>query len=203
MSGFDPEKVRLAADILRSGGVIIYPTETVFGIGCDPWNNEACERVLYLKRRESIRTMLLLADSRKMVEETIGRLEGLSARLADRFWPGPLTMILRPGCDMPEYLQGASGGVAFRVTSNPVAAAIIREFGKPIISTSANLSGEPPVASPEEAEHIFGDAVDMVIPTHEPLGGIPSTVIDLVAGKPALVREGAISFSHILEASGT
>ncbi|MHB9029067.1 MAG: L-threonylcarbamoyladenylate synthase [Candidatus Latescibacterota bacterium] len=201
MNQHDSETIRKAAAILRSGGVIVYPTETVYGIGCDPWNREACERILLLKRRESARTMLLLADSRKMAEETFGGLDALASRLADRFWPGPVTLIFRSLIEVPEYLRGPSGGVALRVTVHPVAAAIIHEFGKPIISTSANLSGQPPVTSGDDAVNIFGHVADMVVSGAIPPGGVPSTVVDTVSGRPELIREGAIPFTRILEES--
>lgn len=189
-----------AAAILRSGGVIVYPTETVYGLGCDPWNHAAVERILRLKGRETARAMLLLADSRRMVEKAAGELEGVAARIAARFWPGPLTLVLRPSRELPAYLYGPSGGVAFRVTTNPDAAALIGAFGSPVISTSANPSGQPPAVSAEEAVRMFGDGVDMVIPGSVPLGGIPSTVVDLTGGRPVLLREGAVLFSRVLEA---
>ncbi len=196
------EEIETAARILRSGGVIVYPAETVYGIGCDPWNRDAVERILTLKRREGERTMLLLADTEKMANETVGGIEGLAARIAGVFWPGPLTIVLKPFRELPDYLYGPSGGVAFRVTSHPVAAALIREFGKPIISTSANLSGSSPATTHEEAMRIFGDSVDLAMHTPTLLGGAPSTVVDVVSGRAALIREGAIPFSRILEAVG-
>jgi L-threonylcarbamoyladenylate synthase len=173
----------------------------VYGIGCDPWNRSAYERILLLKGREPVITMLLLADSRRMAEETFGRFDALTSRLAGRFWPGPLTMIFRPVGDIPDYLRGPSGGVALRVTTHPLAAAIIHEFGKPIISTSANRSGQHPIVSGEDAVSLFGNGADMVVSDATPLGGVPSTVVDTVSGKPELVREGAIPFTRILEES--
>ncbi len=200
MTGIEPGMVRRAAEVLRSGGVIVYPTETVYGIGCDPWNRDACERVLRLKGRDASRTMLLLADSTRMVEAAAGALDERAARLAVRFWPGPLTLVLTPSREMPAHLLGASGGVAFRVTSHPDAAAVARDFGLPVISTSANPSGRPPAVSADEAGEMFGDRVDMVLPSSVPLGGVPSTVVDLTGGEPVLLREGAVPFPRILEA---
>lgn len=183
--------------MLRAGGVIAYPAETVYGLGCDPRNRDACERIMRLKRRESSRTMLLLAASEEMVACATGGLDGISAELARLFWPGPLTIVLRPLRHLPEHLFGPSGGVAFRVTSHPVAEALIREFGRPLISTSANLSGEPPVSSADAATRIFGDGVDLVVPCDGPLGGVPSTIVDVTSGSAALIREGAIPFTEI------
>lgn len=198
----DQSEARRAAEIIRTGGVIVYPTETVFGIGCDPWNHSAWERIMELKRRESVRTMLLLADSREMVEHMVGKLVPLAARLADAFWPGALSLVLRPERELPSWLYGPSGGVAFRVSKHPVSRSIIGEFGKPIISTSANISGQPPVSTFEEARRMFGDFADMVVDGDVPLSGIPSTIIDLTSGEMELIREGAIHPAHIREVTG-
>lgn len=202
MSGMDREEARKAAEILRAGGVIVYPTETVYGLGCNPWDHDAWERIIRLKRRDSGRSMLLLADSRKMIEETTGELSPLAARLAETFWPGPLTLVLRPERELPRWFYGPSGGVAFRVTVSEVSRAIIGEFGKPIVSTSANISGEPTVATFEEALRLFGDDTDLVVNCIEPLFGVPSTVVDVTSGHMELLREGAIPRARIREVMG-
>jgi L-threonylcarbamoyladenylate synthase len=201
-----------AARCIRCGGVIVYPTETVYGIGCDPWNHAAVERVLAMKRR--LRTaMLLLADSRRMVEDRFGALDSLSALLADAFWPGPLTLVIRhpnvcsahvgdPGqssVECPNYLIGPTGGVAVRVTAHPLCAEIIREFGGPIVSTSANLSGEPPVAAFKDACELFGGEADMILESREPVTGTPSTIVDTMSGTVRCLREGALPLARILE----
>ncbi len=202
MIGIDREESRRAAEILREGGVIVYPAETVYGLGCDPWNREARERIVRLKHRDSARSMLLLADSREMVETVAGPLAPLAARLAEAFWPGPLTLVLRPERELPVWLYGPTGGVAFRVTLSAVSRAIIREFGKPVISTSANISGEPPAATYEDALRLFGGAVDLVVNGVESLSGVPSTVADVTSGRVELLREGAVSFARIREVTG-
>jgi L-threonylcarbamoyladenylate synthase len=193
---------REAARCIREGGVIVYPTETVYGIGCDPWNRAAVERVLAMKGRRGDNPMLLLASSRRMVEERFGALDALAGALASAFWPGPLTLVIRPAAECPEYLYGPSGGIAVRVTSHEAVAAMAEAFGGPIVSTSANLSGHPPVLSFEDARALFGGAADMVLDSREPCTGVPSTVVDTLSGTPVCVREGAVPFSLILEAAG-
>lgn len=187
-----------AVDVLRRGGIIVYPTETVYGIGCDPWNPGAVERVFRIKRRDPERAMLLLADSREMVEREFGILTGAAAKLAEVFWPGPLTMIVRPARECPAYLLGQTGGVAVRVTSDPFCRGLAGEFGRPVVSTSANLSGESPVSSYEEARRRFESETDLVIEGGD-MTGIPSTIVDLTSGSPLTIREGAISNSRIVE----
>lgn len=187
-----------AAEVLRRGCVIVYPTETVYGIGCDPWNREAVERIFRIKQRAGERTMLLLADSREMVEREFGILTGAAARLAEKFWPGPLTMIVRPARICPKYLLGPTGGVAVRVTSDMFCLGLIGKFGRPVVSTSANVSGEAPVSSYEEARKRFESEADLVIKGGD-MTGIPSTIVDMTSGSPLTIREGAISNSRIVE----
>jgi L-threonylcarbamoyladenylate synthase len=188
-----------AAAILKKGGIIVYPTETVYGIGCDPLIEEAVERIQRLKKRESSKAMLLLADSLGMVENMAGSLDPLARRLGEHFWPGPVTMILKPGKILPGYLYGSTGGVAFRVISHRLAASIIHEFGRPIISTSANIAGQPPVVNFGKAQEEFGKDADIVIENPEPLSGEPSAVIDITSGLIEIIRPGAIDFREVQE----
>ena len=192
--------IKKAATILKNGGIIVYPAETVYGIGCDPLNEEACMRIQLLKKREEPKTMLLLAYSLEQVEEMTGPLNEISRKLAQKFWPGPLTVIIKPRTTLPEHLTGYSGGVAFRVTSHPVASVLAREFAGPVISTSANTSGQPPVLTYENALKEFGNKVDMVIESRHDLSGIPSTVVDCTCGGFSMVREGNIKLSQLKRA---
>ncbi|MBT4482344.1 MAG: threonylcarbamoyl-AMP synthase [Candidatus Latescibacteria bacterium] len=198
MNKKEQANIEEAVNVLKNGGIVVYPTETVYGIGCDPFNRIAYERVQHLKGRNNNKQMLLLACSLSQVEHFTGRLADIPRRLAHEFWPGPLTMVIKPRNEMPVYLYGDSGGVAFRITSHPIAAALSRNFGCPITSTSANMTGKPTVGTYEEALNMFGKDVSIVIKNHIPLNGTPSTVIDLTSGKPLLIREGNISFQHIL-----
>ena len=193
------EEIRKAVDILNKGGIIVYPAETVYGIGCDPMNVEACIRIQRLKQRSDARTMLLLAYSLKQVEETAGPLSEIPRKLAKNFWPGPLTIILTPQKNFPQHLLGSSGGAAFRVTSYPLAASLAREFGCPIISTSANITGKSPVLSYEKAVSVFGKNVDIILRTKEELIGKPSTVVDVTSGRLTLVREGSLTLPQLQE----
>lgn len=191
--------IKKAVDILKNGGIVVYPTETVYGIGCDPLNVEACMRIQYLKKREETKTMLLLAHSLEQIEDMAGPLSDIPSKLAKRFWPGPLTIIIKPQTDLPEHLIGFSGGVAFRVTSHPVAASLVREFGRPVISTSANISGKPPVVTYEKALMEFGNKVDSIVGTNEKLFGEPSTIVDITSGHLSMIREGGIKLSQLEE----
>ncbi len=208
--------IRHAADVLKSGGIIVYPTETVYGIGCDPFNTDACERIQRMKGRPNPQPMLLLAHSIDQIEKITGSLGTVPMKLAHAFWPGPLTMIIRPdpaviaryqgisrhvmsvsGQDNPAGDQMTAMSIAFRVTSNPVAAEIIEVFGGFITSTSANLSGQPPVSTYENALEIFSSKADIVIGDNSLLIGKPSTLVDVTTDTPLVIREGSISQTDI------
>ncbi|MFA6471719.1 MAG: L-threonylcarbamoyladenylate synthase [Candidatus Latescibacterota bacterium] len=195
-------QINNAASVLKNGGIIIYPTETVYGIGCDPLNADAVDRTMKLKQRDSSKTMLLLAESLEMVEAMAGTSDILAHTLAEHFWPGPLTMIIKPSKPVPEYLKGSTGGVAFRVTSHRLASAIIREFGRPIISTSANITGQKPIVTYESAYREFGSKADLVVDNTEPLSEKPSTIIDITSGRVVIVRPGGIGLVELQEISG-
>ena len=192
--------IKKAAVILQNGGIIVYPTETVYGIGCDPLNEDACMRIQLLKNREEPKPMLLLAYSLAQVEEMAGPLTDNSHKLAQKFWPGPLTVIIKPRTNLPEHLTGFSGGVAFRVTSHPGASALARKFARPITSTSANISRQQPVITYEKALKEFGNKADMVIESSRDLSGKPSTVVDFTSGGLSMVREGSITLYQLKEA---
>jgi L-threonylcarbamoyladenylate synthase len=192
-------QIQHAAEILRNGGIIVYPTETVYGIGCDPLNGEAFGKVLFIKQRESSKTMLLLAETLEMVENMSGKLNVLERSIAHHFWPGPLTMIIKPSKKLPAYLLGPTGGIGFRVTSHKLAASIIHKFGRPIISTSANISGCPQCETYEQAYHEFNQKADLVIKNSEPFSGEPSTIIDVTSEKIVIIRQGGIAASKIQE----
>lgn len=199
MNGGVSPSIDDAVDVLGRGGVIVYPTETVYGIGCDPFDAAACDRIRRLKGREGDKPMLLLAASIDQVTEFAGPLSDTALSLAGVFWPGPLTMVIMPVKNLPDHIRGNGGGVAFRVSPCRVASEIARRFGRPVTSTSANRSGEPPAVSYEEARGFFGDVVDCVVETDEPLGGIPSTVVDVTGESVLLLREGGVSFERIRE----
>jgi len=185
--------VKQAIAILRHGGVIVYPTETVYGIGCDPFDAAACDRVRAIKGRGDDKPFLLLAADAAQVERSTGPLTGAAALLAGTFWPGPLTLVLRVREDFPGWLKGHSGGVAFRVTPHPLAAALAVGFGAPIVSTSANHSGHPPAVSYREAIDQFAGTVDIVLDTPAIMQGIASTIVDVTGAEPVIIREGGIS----------
>lgn len=174
----DLTKARLA---IRQGQVIAYPTEAVYGLGCDPFQAEAVERVAALKKRQLTQGMIVLISSWE-------QLFLLIAPLADRYlddvrstWPGPVTWIFPPSAHIPTFVSGQHGSIAIRMTAHPIAKALCEQG--PLISTSANLHGQPPARSLAELHRQFPQGIDVVVSGE--LGGAtqPSAIYDVLTGK--------------------
>jgi L-threonylcarbamoyladenylate synthase len=177
-----------AADLLRDGGVLAYPTEAVFGLGCDPHNQAAFERIFALKQRPSTQGVLLIAADFAQVEHYVDMAKvphGVMAQVRAS-WPGPFTWVFPRSAEVPDWVAGAHPGIALRVTGHAPAAALCRAFGGALVSTSANLHGKPPARDLATLTEYFGDALDGMVDA--PLGGAaqPSTIRDALTG--AIIR---------------
>ncbi|WP_300272132.1 L-threonylcarbamoyladenylate synthase [Halomonas sp.] len=176
-------QIEHAVAALRRGGVIAYPTEAVWGLGCDPDDDAALTRLLRLKRRDPAKGVILVAGR---IEQFDAWLEGLPperhAPLAAS-WPGPNTWLVPDNGRSRALVRGDHDRVALRVSAHPLVAALCDAFGGPIVSTSANIASEPPAMSAEQVRAIFGDGLDAIVEGE--LGGLerPSTIRDLVSGR--------------------
>ena len=188
---------------LQAGRVLAYPTETVYGFG-GAAEHDAVEALVQLKGRPAGKPFLLLIAASEMLTRMDLHLPSYAAHLAARHWPGPLTLVL-PGGDrrVPPRLRGPEGGVAVRWTPHPGLTRLIRTYGEPITSTSANRPGVPPAMSPTEIVEQWGDAISRGI--LRVLGGgrltpsQPSTVVDCTGSRPRVIRPGAISAAVLRE----
>lgn len=159
-----PWHVRMAVYVLRAGGVIAYPTEAVYGIGCDPWRFEAVERVLRLKSRTADKGMILIASTMSQLEGFVCMDDVLINRVSPT-WPGPVTWVVPAGELAPPWITGRRATLAVRVTAHPQAAALCRGFGGPLVSTSANLGGRRPARTALEVRlRLPAAAVDYLVP---------------------------------------
>jgi L-threonylcarbamoyladenylate synthase len=191
------KQIKKAISILKKGGVVAYPTDTVYGLGACMTDTAAVDRIFQVKGRpKGMALPVLLADKVQM--ESIVTSVPLSAlRLADEFFPGALTIILPKSDIVPDIITGGGRTVAFRIPDHPVPLALIKGLGKPIVGTSANLSGQPSALTAGEVQAQIGDKIDMVIDGGRCPGGIESTVIDLSGKKPVVRRQGAISIEKL------
>lgn len=177
--------LRTAVAALRAGGVVAYPTEAVYGLGCDPHDHAAFERVFELKRRPPTQGVLLIAADFAQVEKYID-IAGVSAEALARVrasWPGPHTWIFPRAASVPDWIAGAHAGIALRVTSHPPAAALCRAFGGALVSTSANRHGEPPARVADAVRAAFGSELAYIL--DGAVGGLarPTPIRDAVSGE--------------------
>jgi L-threonylcarbamoyladenylate synthase len=194
-----------AVRAIRAGGVVAVPTETLYGLAVDPFRAESVERVFAVKGRVAGRALPLIASDADQVTERFGALPVLARRLALRFWPGPLTMLLAAPLSLAPGVVAGTGKVGVRIPAHAVARALCRACGLPLTATSANISGEPPSGDPDEVERCFGDRIDVLVDSGKTAGGLPSTIVDVTGSSPRLVRAGAIRWDEIqawLEARG-
>jgi L-threonylcarbamoyladenylate synthase len=191
---------------LRGGGLLAYPTETVYGLGSPP-TAEAVAALTRLKGRAPDKPYLLLISGRPMAEAWGLAFNPSASALARVFWPGPLTLVL-PGGEgrLPAALRGAEGGIAVRHTSHPGIARLVAALGAPLTSTSANRPGEPPAPGVSALADAFRAAVDageLLVLDGGVLGNVPpSTVVDCTGPAPRMVRTGAVPLSELRQAVG-
>jgi len=188
----NPE-VRRAAEILRAGGLVAFPTETVYGLGADASNEAAVARLYATKGRPERHPVIVHFADAARAFEWAREVPDAARRLAARFWPGPLTLILKRSARAKDFVTGGQDSVGLRVPSHPVAQQLLREFGGGVAAPSANLFGN---VSPTAAGHVredLGRRVDLVLDGGSSEVGIESTILDLSGEAPVLLRPGSIS----------
>lgn len=196
---FDPEQLRPAIEAIHSGGVVAFPTDTLYGLAVDPRSKAAIEKLYSIKQRSPLVAVPLIAESTRQVIDHVGTLTPLAEKLAQQFWPGPLTLVIPASSELCEAVHRGTRHVAVRVPDHLVARELARLAGHAITSTSANLSGAEPASSADEVWAALGDQIDVLIDSGPTPGGLPSTVIDVTGNEPKLVRAGAIPWEHVLK----
>ena len=197
----DPGTMRAAARILAAGGVVAYPTDTLYGLAADPRAPAAVDRLVDAKRRPAGLAIPLIASDPGQAERAAGGFTPLARRLVDAFWPGPLAIVVDASAALDRRVVGAGGTVAVRVPANAVARALAQAFHYPITATSANRSGRPAPATAGGAGAAFGTDIDAVIDAGPTPGGAPSTIVDARGSAPRLVREGAVPWGRVLQST--
>ncbi len=193
----DRELIRRAAEVIKGGGTVAFPTETVYGLGADTYNPSAALKIFKAKMRPADNPLIVhIADLYQLFDVALDPPDA-ALRLARRFWPGPLTLLLRKSPRVPDVVTANRETVAVRMPAHPVALELIRESGVPIAAPSANLAGRP---SPTSGDHVIRDLygrVDVIIDSGETLYGVESTIIDLTRDPPVLLRPGAVPYEEV------
>ncbi|MCI5219634.1 MAG: threonylcarbamoyl-AMP synthase [Candidatus Electrothrix sp. LOE2] len=201
-SASDPAALSKAARLLCQGGLIAFPTETYYGLGVDPFNVEALERLFAVKQRQPNKPVLVLVAEQPQVTELVAEVPAVFRRLMTAFWPGPLTLVFPGRASLPSLLTGGTGNIGIRQSPHPLAARLLRVFGGPITATSANRSGAPPATTAAEVLDSFGAEIDLILDGGTTPGGAGSTLVGCDQEQQlCCLRAGQIPFGEILESA--
>lgn len=193
----DPKSIRLAAEIIRGGGLVAFPTETVYGLGANALNPDAVARIFEVKQRPSFDPLIVHIATRASLDLLVQAISLGDHRLMDAFWPGPLTVVLPKRESVPDIVTAGLSTVAIRMPAHPVAQALIREAGVPIAAPSANPFG---YVSPTCAQHVFdglGDRVDLILDGGPCPIGVESTIVSMSGSCLELLRPGSVTLTEI------
>ena len=187
-----PSHIR-AAEIIQRGGVIAFRTDTFYGLGAAPLNRDAVARIRKLKGREDTKPILLLISDAVEVDRFIATRSETFDSIANRFWPGPLTLIGLARPKLPEELTAGTKTIGLRLPNEENVRYLVRACGGALTATSANVSGKQPARTAKEVEEYFPEGIDLIIDGGEVTATQPSTVVDLSGSQARLIREGAVN----------
>ena len=195
-----PEALTRAASALRKGRVVAYPTETLYGLGVDPFQAEALEQLYRLKDRPSTMPVSILVRDVVMLNEVACDLPGCAVRLIEAFLPGPLTLVLPAQPHLPRRLTAGTGKIGVRISAHPLMGHLFSRYPAPITTTSANPTGAPNAREAKRILSYFPQGIDCILDAGPVSGGMGSTVVEATGDLPSILREGAISKKEISEA---
>jgi len=198
----DEERIAAAADLLRAGGLVVFPTETVYGLGADGLNPAAIRRIYEVKQRPPRRPLPLMIAAWEMVEELATDVSPEAWAVMEAFWPGPLTVVLWKSERVPPETVAGGDRVGLRWPAHPVPCALVRRAGVPLAAPSANRSGRPSPATAQAAQAELGEAVDLYLDAGPADSGVASTVLDLTVRPARLLRRGEVSRKALAEVLG-
>ena len=193
----DASVIRSAVDVLEAGDVVGFPTDTLYGLAADPFSARAVARVLDIKGRPGDRGLPLVAADLAQVEACLSPLSSMARRLAEHFWPGPLTLVIPAPPTLAAAVTAGTGTVAVRVPAHAVSRALCAAAHRPLVATSANLTGRPPSANADEVAQALEGRLSVILDAGSTAGGLPSTIVDVTQPAARLVRAGAIPWEKV------
>jgi L-threonylcarbamoyladenylate synthase len=192
--------IREAVSLLQQGGLIAFPTETYYGLGVDPFNRQALQRLFTVKQRVADKPVLVLVADQQQVSLLADAIPAPFNRLMPRFWPGPVTLVFPCRTELPDLLTGGTQTIGIRQSPHPVPCQLLRKFAAPITATSANRSGETPATTAAEVRAVFGSEVDLIVDGGATPGGCGSTLVGCNR-ELFCIRAGKIPFASLLNRS--
>ena len=197
------KQVEKGISILNQGGIVAFPTDTVYGLGACATNQLAVERIYAVKERPQNVALPLLLACTSQISEVAEPVPQIAWLLAKKFLPGALTLVLHKSNSVPNIITAGDITVAVRIPAHPIPVALVEGLGAPIVGTSANLSGKPSALTADEVYSQFGDKIDLVIDGGKCPGGRESTIVDVTEETPVILREGAITGEELKQICGS
>ncbi len=191
------ELINEAADIIRCGGVVGFPTRCLYGLGADALNAEAVDRVFELKQRPADNPILVLINHISQLQKLVKRIPALATDLVDQYWPGKITLVFEAAEKLPVNLTAGSGKIGIRMPGHAVARALVNAVQAPVTGTSANLSGNPGCHRLNDLEPQIARGLDLILDAGDLKGGKGSTVVDVSTNRLQIIREGAVSAQEL------
>jgi len=186
------DALKEAARVIIAGGLIAFPTDTTYGLGANPFDDGAVERIFELKGRQAGKAILILIDHPQRLGGLVQGISRNAQELMDKFWPGPLTLIFNASHSLREHIIARSGKIGIRLPDSQIARMLAQEAGVPVTATSANVSGKPSALNVNDVRTYFGDKLDLILDAGQSAQAVESTVIDVTCEVPVVVRQGAI-----------
>lgn len=188
----DPDLIQKAAGIIAAGGLVIYPTRNLYGLGADAQNPGAVRRVFDIKKRKPDNPVSILIPDRQALDTYAEHVSHAAGKIMDRFWPGGITLVFSAKPGLPEMLTAGTRTVGIRLPEHPVAAALAKAAGRAITATSANLSGQPGAGRVKDISRSVTKAVDLVLDAGTLEPGTGSTILDVTCDPPEIIRQGPV-----------
>jgi L-threonylcarbamoyladenylate synthase len=184
--------IEKAAQWIVQGKVVAFPTETFYGLGVDALDAEALQKIFRVKQREEDKPLLLLIADRTWLPGLVQNIPPRAGPLMERFWPGPLTLVFEASAHLSPLLTANTGKIGLRISSHPVAQALVQVVGRAITATSANVSGQPSASEAREVFRSLGKKIAAILDGGKTPGGFGSTVVEVCGASPKIIRQGAI-----------
>ncbi|MCP3676078.1 MAG: threonylcarbamoyl-AMP synthase [Deltaproteobacteria bacterium] len=193
-----PAALAKAKEVVAQGGIIAYPTETFYGLGADPYNEDAVKRLFELKGRGFDKPISILVKDEIMLQQVVAGIPSAAEELIMRFWPGPLTIIFQAPLALPPLLTAGTGKIGVRVSSNPSTQTLLETIDRPITTTSANPAGKVSPVTAEEGVSYFDNNLDLILDGGQLPGRLGSTIVDVTGGNVVVLREGEIPGEKVI-----
>ena len=194
----NPDTIQEAAEIIRKGGVVAFPTRCLYGLGAAAFNPKAVSRIFKIKQRPAQKPILILIDDPNRLRSLVTHISAAAKAISERFWPGRVTLVFDASAEVPDTLTAGTGKIGIRLAGHPVAAALARATQGPLTGTSANVSGCPGCHQIEGLQPAVTQQLDLILDAGPLRGGNGSTVVDVTGKIPRVLREGAVSEKEIL-----